>query len=74
MEPGSLFLLFLVLVVGGGIAFGVLTMLGVVGKSKETDRDGGRFDRPEHKRVTSETIENTELVGTGGDDRERDRR
>jgi hypothetical protein len=67
MEPGSLFLLLLVLIVGGGLVFGVLLMLGVVGKS-EQDEEGRRFQRPKHKRVTSETIENTELVGTRSDD------
>jgi hypothetical protein len=28
----------------------------------------GKFHRPEHKRVTSETIENTHVVGTRSDD------
>jgi hypothetical protein len=30
---------------------------------KVEDRRRGRFHRPEHKRVTSDTIENTKLAG-----------
>lgn len=72
MDPGSLFLLFLVFVVGGGLVFGVLLMLGVVGSKDEKDAQrAGHFERPEHKRVTSETIENTELVGTRQDEERR---
>jgi len=29
--------------------------------------ESGRFERPEHKRVSSETIENTKLAGTPDD-------
>ena len=43
---------------------------GVLGLKRERDEaKGERFDRSEHKRVTSETIENTETVGTRRDER-----
>jgi len=40
------------------------------GDQVEGDDADGRFGRrPEHKRVTSETIENTHVVGTRDDER-----
>jgi hypothetical protein len=50
---------------GGALWFGKTSR-----KGDQVEGDGSeRFDRrPEHKRVTSETIENTHVVGTRDDD------
>jgi hypothetical protein len=50
---------------GGALWFG---RTGRGGDDLEGER-GERFERPEHKEVTSETIENTRLAGTRDDDR-----
>jgi hypothetical protein len=50
---------------GGALWFGKTSPSG----DKVEGDEGGRFDRPEHKRVTTETIENTHVVGTGDDER-----
>jgi len=50
-------------VTGGALWFGKTSA-----KGDQIEGDGdGRSDRPEHKRVTSETIENTHVVGTKDD-------
>jgi hypothetical protein len=75
MEGGVALLLLLIIVVIGGILGIAMYLTGGAlwfGKtSAEGDKvegDGEPSRRPEHKRVTSETIENTELVGTKTDD------
>jgi uncharacterized iron-regulated membrane protein len=75
MEGGVALLLLLIIVVVGGILAIAMYLTGGAlwfGKtSAEGDKvegDDGAPKRPEHKRVTSETIENTELVGTKRDD------
>jgi hypothetical protein len=76
MEGGiAILLLLVILVIGGVIAVAMYITGGALwfGKtSPKGDRVEGGGDRPSHrprhKRVTSETIENTELVGTKRDD------
>jgi hypothetical protein len=76
MEGGiAILLLLIILVIGGVIAVAMYLTGGALwfGKtSSEGDKVEGDGDRPSHrprhKRVTSETIENTELVGTKRDD------
>jgi len=75
MEGGVALLLLLIIVVLGGIFAVAMYLTGGAlwfGKtSAEGDKVEGSDDssqRPRHKRVTSETIENTELVGTQRDD------
>jgi hypothetical protein len=75
MEGGIAILLLLIIVVVGGIFAVAMYLTGGalwLGKtSPEGDKvegDGGQSPRPTHKRVTSETIENTELVGTKSED------
>jgi hypothetical protein len=76
MEGGIAVLLLLIIVVvaavfavamyltGGALWFGKTSPEG-----DKVEGDGDRpLRRPEHKRVTSETIENTKLVGTKRDD------
>jgi len=77
MEGGIAILLLLIIVAvaavigaalyftGGALWFGKTSPSG---DKVEGDGDG-RFERPEHKRVTSETIENTHVVGTRDDER-----
>jgi hypothetical protein len=76
MEGGIAILLLLIIVVVGGVIAVAMYLTGGAlwfGKtSPEGDKVEGSDDapshRPEHKRVTSKTIENTELVGTKTDD------
>jgi hypothetical protein len=76
MEGGIAVLLLLIIAVvvavvavamyltGGALWFGKTSA-----KGDQVEGDGEQsLRRPEHKRVTSETIENTELVGTQRDD------
>jgi hypothetical protein len=75
MEGGIAFLLLLIIVgvaavlgialylTGGALWFGKTSPKG----DKVEGRDG-RFERPEHKAVTNESIENTHLVGTRDDE------
>jgi hypothetical protein len=76
MEGGIAVLLLLIIVVvaavlavamyltGGALWFGKTSP-----KGDKVEGDGeGSSRRPKHKRVTSETIENTELAGTRRDD------
>jgi hypothetical protein len=76
MEGGIAILLLLIIVAvaavigialyltGGALWFGKTSPEG-----DKVEGGDGRFKRPEHKKVTSETIENTELAGTRDDDR-----
>jgi hypothetical protein len=69
MEGGVAILLLLIIgVVAAGIAIAMYLTGGALWFSKDKDARSERFDRPEHKRVTSETIENTDVVGTRRDD------
>ena len=75
MEGGIAILLLLIIAVvaaviavamyitGGALWFGKTSP-----KGDQVEGDRGRFHRPEHKRVSSETIENTELAGTKRED------
>jgi hypothetical protein len=71
MEGGIAILLLVVII---GVALVVGAALYFTGgalwfaKDKDEAREG-RFERPEHKEVTSETIENTRLAGTREDER-----
>jgi hypothetical protein len=77
MEGGIAVLLLLIIVAvaavigialyltGGALWFGKTSSQG---DQIEGDERGSRFDRPEHKTVTSPTIENTHVVGTRDDD------
>jgi flagellar basal body-associated protein FliL len=77
MEGGIAILLLLIIVVvaavigialyltGGALWFGKTSPKGDKVEGSDTDR----FDRPENKPVTSETIENTHVVGTRDDER-----
>jgi hypothetical protein len=75
MEGGIAILLLLIIVVVAGVIGIAMYLTGgalwFAKTSKKGDQvegsDEGRFDRPEHKRVTSETIENTDVVGTRDD-------
>jgi hypothetical protein len=72
MEGGiAVLLLLIIVVVAGGIAIAMYLTGGALWLSKDDSERRGRFSRPKHKRVTSETIENTEVVGTGKSDDER---
>jgi hypothetical protein len=76
MEGGIAILLLLIIVAvaavigialyftGGALWFGKTSPEG--DKVEGSDRDG-RVQRPRHKKVTSETIENTKIVGTPDD-------
>jgi hypothetical protein len=71
MEGGIAILLLLII---GVVALGIGAVMyftgGALWFSRAGDDDeNGRVKRPEHKRVSSETIENTEVVGTRRDDR-----
>jgi hypothetical protein len=76
MEGGIAILLLLIAVVVAGVIGIALYLTGgalwFAKTSPEGDKvegDGSeRFKRPEHKVVTSETIENTHVVGTGDDE------
>jgi hypothetical protein len=78
MEGGIAILLLLIIAVvaavigialyltGGALWFGKTSPEG--DKIEGSDRSE-RFDRPEHKEVTTASIENTHVVGTRDDDR-----
>jgi hypothetical protein len=76
MEGGIAILLLLIIVVVGGILAIALYLTGGALWFGKTSPEGDKIEgdgeqtprRPTHKRVTSETIENTELVGTKSDD------
>jgi flagellar basal body-associated protein FliL len=70
MEGGvAILLLLIIVVVAGGIAIVMYLTGGALWLSKDKDgRDQRSEPRPEHKHVTSKTIENTEVVGTRRDD------
>jgi hypothetical protein len=75
MEGGVALLLLLIIVVVGGILAIAMYLTGGALWFGKTSAEGdkvegsdGASQRPTHKRVTSETIENTELVGTQRDD------
>jgi hypothetical protein len=69
MEGGvAILLLLIIAVVAGGVAIAMYLTGGALWFSKDDEGRRGRFRRPEHKRVTSETIENTEVVGTRRDE------
>ena len=70
MEGGIAILLLLVIVAVAVILGAVMYFTGGALWFSRTGDDNrrGRVSRPEHKRVTSETIENTEVVGTRRDD------
>ncbi|HWK28998.1 MAG TPA: hypothetical protein VNS09_20720 [Solirubrobacter sp.] len=73
MEGGIALLLLLIIVIAAVVIGAALYLTGGAlwfrktspqgDKVEGSDQAEGRFDRPEHKRVTSETIENTELAG-----------
>jgi hypothetical protein len=79
MEGGIAILLLLIIVAvaavigaalyftGGALWFGKTSPEG--DKVEGSDADGRFERRPEHKTVTSETIENTHVVGTRDDER-----
>jgi hypothetical protein len=70
MEGGvAILLLLIIALVGGGLAIAMYLTGGALwfSKDKDGERDE-RFSRPEHERVTSKTIENTEVVGTRKED------
>ena len=80
MEGGIAILLLLIIVAvaavigaalyftGGALWFGKTSPKG--DKVEGGDNGDGRFERrPEHKQVTSETIEHTHVVGTHDDER-----
>jgi flagellar basal body-associated protein FliL len=71
MEGGIAILLLLIIVaVVAVVGIAMYFTGGALWFSKSEEAgDSGRFKRPEHKKVTSETIENTELAGTRDDDR-----
>jgi hypothetical protein len=70
MEGGvAILLLLIIVVVAGGFAIAMYLTGGALWLSKDKDGERDeRSNRPEHKRVTSKTIENTEVVGTRQDD------
>jgi hypothetical protein len=68
MEGGiGILLLLVIFVVAAGFGIAMYFTGGALMFSKD-ERSERDEPRPEHKRVTSETIENTEVVGTGRDD------
>ena len=77
MEGGIAILLLLIIVVVGAVIGIALYLTGGAlwfgktnpgGDKVEGDERSSRFDRPEHKTVTSPTIENTHVVGTRDDE------
>jgi hypothetical protein len=75
MEGGIAILLLLIIVAVAAVAGIALYLTGGALWFGKTSPSGdkiegrsGRFGRPEHKEVTSETIENTHVVGTRDDD------
>jgi hypothetical protein len=68
---GGIGILLLLIVVGVIAVVGIAMYFtgGALWFSKAGEEDDGsrRFKRPEHKEVTSETIENTKLAGTPDD-------
>jgi hypothetical protein len=72
MEGGIAILLLLIIIVAALVIGAALYFTGGALWFAKTDTDDeadGRFKRPEHKDVTSPTIENTHVVGTRDDDR-----
>jgi hypothetical protein len=78
MEGGIAILLLLIIVVVAAVIGIALYLTGGAlwfaktspeGDMVEGSDDSGRFKRPEHKAVTSKTIENTHVVGTGDDEK-----
>jgi flagellar basal body-associated protein FliL len=70
MEGGIAILLLLIIVaVAAVVGIAMYFTGGALWFSKNEEGGSERFKRPEHKKVTSETIENTELAGTRDDDR-----
>jgi hypothetical protein len=70
MEGGiAILLLFIIVAVAAVVGIAMYFTGGALWFSKAGDEepDSGRFKRPEHKEVTSETIENTKLAGTPDD-------
>jgi hypothetical protein len=75
MEGGIAILLLLIIVVVAGIIAVAMYLTGGALWFGKTSPEGDKIEgdgeqashRPTHKRVTSETIENTELVGTKRD-------
>jgi hypothetical protein len=68
---GGIAILLLLIIVGVALVIGValyFTGGALWFKQGGDDTREGRFERPEHKEVTSETIENTHLAGTREDD------
>jgi hypothetical protein len=73
---GGIAILLLVIIVGIAAVLGIALYLtgGALWfgrtSSKGDDVEGGgeRFERPEHKEVTNQSIENTHLVGTRDDE------
>jgi membrane protein DedA with SNARE-associated domain len=70
MEGGIAILLLLIIVAAAAVIGAIMYFTGgALWLSKSGERRGsGRFERPEHKQVTSETIENTRLVGARKED------
>ena len=69
---GGIAVLLLVIIVAVVAVLGIAMYFtgGALWFSRTGDEGGSRrFKRPEHKEVTSETIENTKLAGTRDDDR-----
>jgi hypothetical protein len=76
MEGGIAILLLLIiavaaLVIGAALYFtgGALWFSRTKSEGDDPHGPDGRFGRPEHKEVSSPTIENTHVVGTRDDDR-----
>jgi hypothetical protein len=77
MEGGIAILLLLIIVVIAAVIGIALYLTGGAlwfaktspGGDKIEGDDSERFKRPEHKVVTSKTIENTHVVGTGDDEK-----
>jgi hypothetical protein len=73
MEGGIAILLLLIIaavaaVIGIALYFtGGALWFGKTSQQGDEVEGSGRFQRPEHKEVTSETIENTHVVGTRDD-------
>ena len=70
MEGGiAILLLLIIAVVVAVLGIAMYLTGGALWFSKAGDEDAasGRFERPEHKEVTSKTIENTKLAGTKDD-------
>jgi hypothetical protein len=76
MEGGVALLLLLIIVVLGGIFAIAMYLTGGALWFGKTSAEGDKVEgsdeaspRPKHRRMTSETIENTELVGVEQDDK-----